>query len=346
MAAKQNIIGLVLQGGGALGAYEVGALIRIYEHGLRPEIISGTSIGAINAAVLAAPKGDGPINTLKALWEHLQSDPPAFVPKRFHQMYSSFGHQNFYQLRPDFYNMEYWPSLYDIKPALRTIEKFIDFERLNSEQATTIAVTATNIETGEIETFSNKNTELTPNHLMASGALPPSFPPIEVDGSHYWDGGIYDNTPTDSLIDIINEHQIETMPIFILELFSHKGAVPKNIQDALDRMTELVYEDKFWKSFDGHDNANDFAHMLWQLDKEIPQDSKIRNNPFFQKIMHNRCINHIFTIKAEHVPLSGVSDFSSQTINERINKGYKAADNFFQYHYQQVEEVFNGKMNK
>lgn len=344
MSGKKQEIGLVLQGGGALGAYEVGAIKKIYEQGYLPTMITGTSIGAINAAVLAAPKNGDPIADLEELWNYLRNDPPFFVPKRFHQLASSMGHPHFYQMRADIMNMDFWPSLYDVGPALETMRKFIDFDYLNSSKAPTIAVTATNVETGDIEQFTNRNHQLTPEHLMASGSLPPSFPPIMVDGSYYWDGGIYDNTPVQSLLNILKEHQIETMPIFIIELFSNRGTVPQSINDALDRMTELVYEDKFWKSFDGHENANGFAHMLWELDKALPKNSPVRKDPHFQSFMHMRAVSHIFTIPAEHTTLSGIVDFSSESIDERIKKGYGAAVKFFENknNTKLVQQVFEG----
>ncbi|MCH9809460.1 MAG: alpha/beta fold hydrolase [Alphaproteobacteria bacterium] len=327
-SAESKDVGLVLQGGGALGAYEAGAVIRLLEAGYRPAVLAGTSIGAINACAIAAPLNTTPQHNLLNLWKHLRNDPPMFFPKSQMQMFQSLGHPRFFSMRQDFWNSKGWQSLYSIEPALETMRKFIDFDFLNSDACATVVMTATNVETGEIERFSNRTHTLRPEHLMASGALPPSFPPIEVDGQYYWDGGLYDNTPIQSLIRILDEHQVEAMPIFLIEVFSAKGAVPNNINESLDRMTELVYEDKFWKMFEGSHQAAGYAEMLIKLDEMVGPENPLRENPHYSQLMHLRAIAHVFTIHAEHAPLSGVTDFSSESVGSRMQAGFSSTSKF------------------
>jgi pimeloyl-ACP methyl ester carboxylesterase len=200
-------------------------------------------------------------------------------------------------------------------------------------------MTATNIETGELVRFSNRTHKLTPEHLMASGALPPSFPPVLIDGSYYWDGGLYDNTPIQSVLRILNEHEIETLPVFVIEVFSSTGAVPRSMTAALDRMTELVYEDKFWKMFEGPDKALGFADVLSQLDKMVGKDHPLRQNPHFAALMHYRAISHVFTIHARNTALSGVSDFSSVSVESRLSAGYQATTEFLKTEEANVEAL-------
>jgi len=325
MTDKAKRIGLVLQGGGALGAYEAGAIKRVYEGGYRPEILTGTSIGAFNAAVLAAPKYGEAHETLQDMWDYLGHEHPFPLFQQYNTAYTSLGHPRFFKLHGSMFGMSRHPSIYDISPALETMKRFIDFDRLNSDDAPTVVITATNVVSGEIERFSNRTHTLRPEHIMASGALPPSFPPIEIDGEHYWDGGLYDNTPIQSLIRILGEHDIEHLPIFVIELFGALGDVPKDLSQSIDRMTELVYEDKFWKTFEGHDMAYEFAEMLWDLEQDLPADSPIRNRIAFASLMRLRAISHIFTIPAERAALRNVIDFSPGTIRKRIESGYKAA---------------------
>ncbi|WP_428644432.1 patatin-like phospholipase family protein [Roseibium sp.] len=326
MQDKAKNIGLVLQGGGALGAYEAGAIRRIYELGFRPEILTGTSIGALNAAVLAAPKYGEPHETLLEMWEYLGHEHPFPLFQQYNTAYTSLGHPRFFRLNNTLFGMSRHNSIYDISPALDTMRRFIDFDRLNDAGTATVVVTATNVVSGEIERFSNRTHTLTPEHIMASGALPPSFPPIEIDGEHYWDGGIYDNTPIQSLIRILDEHEVEHLPIFVVELFGALGDVPKDLGQSMDRMTELVYEDKFWKAFEGHEGAYGFAEMLWELEQSVPENAEVRNNPAFDALMRLRAVSHIFTIPAERAALRNVIDFSPTTIRSRIESGYDAAN--------------------
>ncbi|WNZ53737.1 patatin-like phospholipase family protein (plasmid) [Microbulbifer sp. MKSA007] len=334
-------IGLVMQGGGALGAYEVGALTRIYQAGYVPEIITGTSIGALNAAVIAAPKFGDPIETLHALWEHL-SHAPGFVWHSSQKLLrASMGHPRFFKLHAPSFMAEKRPSIYDITPALETMEKFIDFERLNSPEAPRLVITATNVATGQIERFSNRDHYITSKHIMASGSLPPGFPPIQLNGSYYWDGGLYDNTPIRSLLRILDDHQISHMPIFLIELFCPEGIIPTTVEEAVYRMTELVFEDKFWLMLDGDKSAQHYSHMLYDLDKLVPEDSPIRDCEHYQSLMKMRALSHIITVNAEHNALTGVVDFEPKSINERIKTGYLAADDALIKNADRIEAILN-----
>lgn len=297
MNDKAKKVGLVLQGGGALGAYEAGAIKRIYELGYRPEILTGTSIGALNAAVLAAPLYGEAHETLLEMWDYLGHEHPFPLFQNYNTAYTSLGHPRFFKLHGTLFGMGRRPSIYDISPALETMQRYIDFDRLNAPEAPTVVVTATNVVSGETERFSNRTHTLTPEHIMASGALPPSFPPIEIDGEHYWDGGIYDNTPIQSLVRILNEHETAHLPIFVIELFGALGDVPKDLGQSIDRMTELVYEDKFWKTFEGHDKAYEFAEMLWDLEQDLPEDSPLRERDTFKSRVFLGCGIVLFCIQ-------------------------------------------------
>lgn len=332
-------IGLVMQGGGALGAYEAGALTRIYELGYEPEVITGTSIGALNAAVLAAPKLGDPIETLHALWKHLGHSPGFMWHSSHKLLHASLGHPRFFKLHPPTFGAQKNASIYDITPALETMEKFIDFDRLNQPDATRVIITATNVATGQIERFSNRDDILTAKHIMACGSLPPGFPPIEVDGKHYWDGGLYDNTPIRSLLGTLDEHQIAHMPIFVIELFCAEGIIPTTVDEAVDRMTELVYEDKLWHMMDGHENAQHFSKMLWGLDHMVPEDSEMRDCKHYRSLMRMRAISHVVTISAQHNALSGVVDFDPACIKARMEAGYFAAETSLSTFEQRISTI-------
>ncbi|MBN9669227.1 patatin-like phospholipase family protein [Roseibium aggregatum] len=343
MQGNTKPVGLVLQGGGALGAYEAGAIKKIYEKGYRPEILTGTSIGAFNAAVLAAPKYGEAHETLQDMWDYLGHEHPFPLFQQYNTAYTSLGHPRFFKLNDTFFGMLPKPSIYNISPALETMQLFIDFDRLNAPETPTLVVTATNVATGDIERFSNRTHTLRPEHIMASGALPPSFPPIEIDGEHYWDGGIYDNTPIQSLVRILNDHETEHLPIFVIELFSALGDLPKDLNQSVDRMTELVYENKFWKTFEGQDEACEFANMLWDLYQDLPEDSPVRQRPAFHRLMRLRAISNIFTIPAKRAALRSVIDFSPGTISKRFDAGYSAAGDALDADEFQINHIIDNR---
>jgi NTE family protein len=236
-------IGLVLQGGGALGAYEYGVVTRLVELGLRPKAVTGVSIGAINAAAIAgAPHGQIAEN-LHRLWKAITLTQVPWLPEDRQATLSMFGNPNFYRSRADFYNLAQWTSLCDVSPMLATLDGICDFKLINDPTHMRFAVTATNIRTGGQVTFSNyfpdtarvtrddpnkierdnqssHRTSITAKHVIASGSLPPGFPATEIDGEYYWDGGLFCNTPIEALLDLLNQDEVESLPIFVINLFS------------------------------------------------------------------------------------------------------------------------------
>src|SRR5262245_51346002 len=203
-------VGLVLQGGGALGAYEFGAVIALLElmdamvsagRTARLVAVTGVSIGAINAACIvgATDRADAR-RRLRALWADLTLEtPPIWWPTASSHL-SLFGLPGFYAPRRDVWNALNWVSYYDTDPMLGTLAKYVDFVALN-RSATLFVVTAVNVATGALTRFRNrdhkneKKTEIAPRHVMASGSLPPQFPAEPIGGASYWDGGVVDNTP-------------------------------------------------------------------------------------------------------------------------------------------------------
>jgi NTE family protein len=198
---------IVLQGGGALGAYEYGVLKALYEtrpH-FTPAVVTGISIGAINAAVLVGAKAE-PIRTLDDVWRHqfttLQALPDPFralseylLPPQAQQYLSVWGNAGMYQLRPEFlYAPLQATSIYTLAPLRQTLEEVVDLGKLNHSAETRVAVCAVNVATGELTTFDNKE-GLSFDHIVASGSLPPSFPMTPIHGQSYWDGGLVSNTP-------------------------------------------------------------------------------------------------------------------------------------------------------
>ena len=234
-------MGLVLQGGGALGAYEYGAVTRLVELDWEPVVVTGVSIGAATAAAIAGARGGDICASLKRLWEAITLSPLPFWPAERQATLSIFGNPGFWHSRHDLYNYTKWTSLCDVSPMRKTLAKVCDFERLNDASKMRIAVTATNVQTGDQVSFSNyvanadaihyvtpkiKPVNLTPDHILASGSLPPGFPMTVIDGVPYWDGGLFDNTPIEILLDLLEHDEIDHLPIFIVNLFATHANPP------------------------------------------------------------------------------------------------------------------------
>jgi NTE family protein len=249
-------IALILQGGGALGAYQAGVYQALAEANLDPDWVAGISIGAINAALIAGNSPEKRIERLREFWETV-SAPPFGVPyiaaleardefthSVVNQMYSWSalvgGAPGFFQPRvpPPFLYPNAAPealSYYDVAPLRGTLERLVDFDVINAG-AMRFSVGAVNIRTGNFVYFDSTTHEIRPEHVMASGSLPPGFPPTEIEGEHYWDGGLVSNTPLEWVLD--SRPGRDTIA-FQIDLWSARGELPRNLIEADTRQKEI-----------------------------------------------------------------------------------------------------------
>lgn len=322
-------MGLVMQGGGALGAYEWGAVTRLCEAGYYPSIVTGVSIGAINAAAIAGARGGDIIGTLARLWAAITLAEMPFLPEPLQELMSAFGVQRFFKPRVDFYALHSWTCFCDTSPMRATLEEICDFAQINTPHHMRFAVTATNIATGTSKRFYNTETKIGPDHILASGSLPPGFPMTMVEGTAYWDGGIFDNTPLLPLIHLLTDEETQTLPIFIIDLFPPgTEALPTNMMELKSRLLELTYENRFWDDYGGPRGATEYAHMLDLLDRELPADSSVRRKHSFRRLLQRRCMKNLKIIPTEHAPMTGGMDFSAGGVRRRFQHGYAAVDRF------------------
>jgi len=247
---------LVLQGGGALGAYQAGVFTGLDEAGVAPDWIAGVSIGAINAALIAGNPPEHRVKRLSEFWERVSArslfvPPPALPQVRpmFNLMSAAsaftFGVPGFFTPRvpPPFMALEGSPgalSFYDTQPLKATLEELVDFDLIN-RQAVRLSLGAVNVRSGQSMYFDNKKMRLGPEHVMASGALPPGFPPVNVDGDWYWDGGISSNTP---LWYVVDENYRLGALVLQVDVFSAAGNMPANIQQVQERSKDIQYASK------------------------------------------------------------------------------------------------------
>jgi NTE family protein len=338
-------MGLILQGGGALGAYEYGAVQRLIELGWQPVAVSGVSIGAtIAAAIAGAYEGDIGAS-LKRLWDAITLKTMPFWPAERQAIFSMFGNPGFWRSRSDYFNFHRWTSLCDVSPMRDTLVRICDFKRMNDASQMRMAVTATNVMTGDQVSFSNyvpnsnapnyvppklAPATLTPDHILASGALPPGFPMIFIDGVAYWDGGLFDNTPIESLLDMLDEGEIDHLPLFVVDLFATHAALPTNLAEVSERMTEISFESRFLLHHaDAEGSLAPFARMLEEIERDLPPDSSVRARDSFRRVFRLRALKNLRVIQADHAPMTGVMDFSAHGVESRHKRGYKAVDEFF-----------------
>src|SRR3984893_2641400 len=285
---------LVLQGGGALGSYQAGAYQALCHHGFEPEWVAGISIGAINAAIIAGNAPEKRVERLKEFWEPVSS-PVSWSPvvqgdhgrSLFNEtsaaLIATFGVPGFFQ--PRFPPAPLWPqgspqalSYYDTTPLRATLERLVDFDRIN-DLKTRLSVGAVSVTTGNFRYFDNfefkkLGKKIGPEHIMASGALPPGFPSIEIEGEHFWDGGIASNTPLDYVLD---EEVTNDLLIFQVDLFSARGPLPISLLDAAEREKDIRFSSRTRMNTDKNKQVHDARMALRELMGKLPDN--LKNDP-------------------------------------------------------------------
>jgi NTE family protein len=247
---------LVLQGGGALGSYQAGIAEAMQECGVAPDWVAGISIGAINAALIAGNPPERRVERLRAFWERVTAGfqiSPLWPGEQARTVFNevsanfgaTFGVAGFFQPRvpPAYLYPAGAPealSYYDTAPLRATLLELVDFERINRRE-TRLSVGAVNVRTGNFTYFDNHRDRIGPEHVMASGALPPGFPPVEIDGEAYWDGGLVSNTPLQFVLD---EERRRDLMVFQVDLFSARGPMPRTLSEAGEREKDIRYSSR------------------------------------------------------------------------------------------------------
>ena len=285
---------LVLQGGGALGSYQAGAYQALCHHDFEPEWIAGISIGAINAAIIAGNPREKRIARLKEFWELVSSPVPwnpvtksdrgrSLFNETSAALIATFGVPGFFT--PRFPPAALWPqgspasqSYYDTAPLKKTLEHLVDFDRIN-DLKTRLSVGAVSVTTGNFKYFDNfefrkLGKKIGPEHIMASGALPPGFPSIVIDGEHFWDGGIATNTPLDFVLDAeINRDLL----IFQVDLFSARGPLPGSMLEAAEREKDIRFSSRTRMNTDKNRQIHNARKALRELIGKLPD--YLKNDP-------------------------------------------------------------------
>jgi NTE family protein len=249
-------VALVLQGGGALGAYQAGVYQALHEAGLEPDWISGVSIGGINAAIIAGNKPEDRLEALSEFWRRITDrklwlwSPDGDIFRQWRNAYSAVTSMMFGQ--PGFFSphkINPWfmapgaadaTSYYDTEPLRETLSEIVDFGLINSRKHR-FSVGAVNVQSGNFIFFDNSHDTILPEHVMASAALPPGFPMVKIGTEYYWDGGVVSNTPLQHLL--AQDDSLNSL-VFQVDLFSARGPLPRTIQDVMGREKDIVYSSR------------------------------------------------------------------------------------------------------
>lgn len=253
---------LVLQGGGALGAYQAGVFEALASEGIAPTWVTGISIGAVNCALIAGNAPGQRVARLREFWQLLSSGMPEpyFMTDGDYRAALNgasalqsllFGVPGFFRPRvpPALFRAPGTPeaiSYYDTAPLRATLERLVDFNRINSGEVR-LSVGAVNVRTGNFAYFDSAKQRIDARHIMASGALPPGLPPVEIDGEHYWDGGLVSNTPLDYVLEQPGGgHRV----VFQVDLFPARGDFPATLFDVSEREKDIRYSSRTRRNTD------------------------------------------------------------------------------------------------
>lgn len=337
-SAGEQIV-LVLQGGGALGAYQAGVYEVISTAGHQPSWVSGISVGAINAALIAGNPPERRIERLRAFWEEVSSTllaPYLNADEQGRNIFNdasaawaaAFGLPGFFTPRvpPAFVYPPGAPealSLYDTNPLRATLLDLVDFDLIN-DGPIRLGVEAVDLQTGNATYFDNRTQTIGPEHVMASAALPPSFPPIEVDGQNYWDGGLVSNTPLQYVLDEVPR---PNMLVFQVDLFSAHGPMPRTIAEAAEREKDIRYSSRTRLNTDVFRRTQIMRRAVHRLLDKLPDS--MQSDPDVRILNDLRCnaavtIVHLIYRRKNYFTQSKDYEFSRQSIEEHWRAG--AAD--------------------
>jgi NTE family protein len=315
---------LVLQGGGALGAYELGAARALYENGdFAPDVIAGVSIGAITAALLARPaRRLTPLQALEAFWAKVGMF-GSLLPASVYA--SLFGNPNFFVPRHDYFSCLSWTYIYDTSPLRQTLSQLIDLAALADRNAFPgLLVSATNVEEGQIKYFYSREESLSLDHIVASGSLPPSFPMTSVNNTFYWDGGVFDNTPLGAVLDRLDQTVGVDRTVYVVNLFPNKAPIPGSLIEVAQRVQGLQFANKTAEDLKLMCRFDQVAALMNALEA-LPGGNPLKDNDTYKAVKAQNYIvvpKIVSITRPNHVGTLDGSDFSRETINRRAEEGY------------------------
>lgn len=341
-------IALILQGGGALGAYQAGVYQALAEANLHPEWVAGISIGAVNSALIAGNPPEKRVERLRKFWETVSASPlgPIGVPYNPSiKIEDEFAHRLVNQLRsyfillygaPGFFRPRQPPpflytslspaamSHYDVAPLMGTLNRLVDFDLINAG-ATRFSVGAVNIRTGNFVYFDSTTHQIGPEHVIASGSLPPGFPATEIEGEFYWDGGLVSNTPLQWVLD--SSPRRDTLA-FQVDLWNACGDLPRNLIEAELRQKEIRFSSRTRAATDQFKQKQLVRRTVAKLLEKLPQDLRLTPEAELLAELADEKVYNLVQLIYRAKNYEGSSkdyEFSRRTMEEHWNSGYADA---------------------
>jgi NTE family protein len=329
-------VALVLQGGGALGSYQAGVYEALAQSPYLPDWVAGISIGAINAAIIAGNAPEHRVKKLRDFWEGI-TEPPAAWPMWIDQTFAAllgdhrpagaanaliFGQRGFFAPQPahSWLSPSRPTSFYDTSALKSTLERLVDFDRINAREMR-FSVGAVNVRTGNFVNFDNAEITIRPEHVMASGALPPGFPAVEIDGEHFWDGGLVSNTPLYRVITTIPRRSRLT---FQVDLFPARGETPTSLEEVAEREKDIRYSSRTRAVTNTLRLMHDVRHNINTLWEQLP--AELRETPAAKYLYNFGCVTTMDIVQLIYRPdhMQGHTkdyEFSRRTMQERWAQG-------------------------
>ena len=338
-------IALLLQGGGALGAYQGGVYQALAEAGLHPDWVAGISIGAINAALIAGNPPERRVERLREFWEAVSTSPLGIPAFNDVELQSEFAHQLVNQATalnvvlfgaPHFFAPRVPPpvlwlgtradkaSYYDTTPLKATLDRLVDFERINAGPMR-VSVGAVNVRTGNFTYFDTTTDRIRLEHVMASGSLPPGFAATEIDGDFYWDGRLVSNTPLQWVLD--SRPRRDTLA-FQVDLWNARGALPHDLVEVEVRRKEIIYSSRTRAATDQYKSTQKLRIAVADLMKRIPDECRDCETArqLEQEADDKVCnIVHLIYRARKYEGIAKDFEFSRRTMEEHWSAGYRNA---------------------
>ena len=337
-ASYDRKVGLVLQGGGALGSYQAGVYEALVASEYLPDWVAGISVGAINAAIIAGNVPGHRVQSLRSFWEAITAPTmlwppaPAGLPAEWQHRASAlsalmFGQRSFFTPRrpQDWFSSDKCVSYYETSVLKRTLERLVDFDRINDTKDMRLSVGAVNVRTGHFAYFDSEEITIRPEHIMASGALPPGFPPVEIDGEQYWDGGLLSNTPLQYMVDY---YPRRSRLVFQVDLFPAHGRVPTNLDEIHEREKDIRYSSRTMMSTNSLREKHDVRHAINELHKLLPAD--LANTEQAKRLYEHGCVTQMDIVQLIYRPIEPQGafkdfEFSRSTMEARWQQGFSDA---------------------
>ena len=331
---EQRQVVLVFQGGGALGAYQAGVYQALHESGIEPDWIIGTSIGAINASLIAGNEPDNRVERLEEFWRRMRrkefwglSNWPGLVDTTSCWSTVLGGIPGFFEPNPLAFLGAHYPlgrdnaGFYSTAPLEKTLTELVDFA-LVKRCMPRLTVGAAHVRSSQIRYFDSRETAISVRHVMASGALPPAFPAVRIDGELYWDGGILSNTPTEAIFD---DNPRRNSLIFAVHMWNPMGVEPETIWEVLHRQKDIQYSSRVANHIAKQRQVHKLRHVVSELVKFIPAEK--RNHPVVKDLAEYGCRTQMHVVELLAPRLDNENhtkdiDFSPTGIRLRWEAGY------------------------